>query len=241
MDFFFDNPHLVLLIVGILLTPLWIKLALRQMQRHHEKLREIAMRLGLTFKDPAENLAARGLKALAADLSSSTPMRTASAAEIERMLNKPIIGAMVRAALPWDLSGHLDGATVRAYPLRRDKHAEIHYLASFPTPLTFTISITPEHFGHKLGKALSQQMRDVQLGDPAFDRKLFVRGDNAAAIQNWILHGNRKNVLLEFFAANSNASLDQNGLRYVQRHSRINLETFRTTFDLLTSTLRQLA
>lgn len=243
MEWIFEHFNLIFLAVAIFSAPLMFKLAIARTKQQQEKVREIATRLGLTLNDPAEKIAqgqplAAGI--VMPELQENARTRGVKPEDIERLFKMPVIGKILQLSLPWNMTGKIANTAVCVHPVREGENSQIHFHALFKTPLGFEIAIMPEFFGLKLGKAILQRLRDIQIGDPEFDAKLHVRGDNASAIQSWLLENRRKDVLMEFFRAHSSASLDRTGLHYIDHKERIEYEAFQKTFDLLTSTLRQI-
>lgn len=243
MEWIFEHFNLVFLAIALVFTPLAIKLGISRATQQKSKLHETATRLGLRLNDPAARLAQGqplDVASLMQEIPENVRARAAKPEDIERLFKIPLLGKLLQLGLPWNMTGKIANTAVRAYPAHEGEQSQVHFHAFFNTPLAFEIAIMPEFFGLKLGKVVLQRLRDIQIGDPEFDAKLHVRGDNTSAIQAWLLQNRRKDVLLEFLSTHSSATLDRTGLHYVDHKGRVDYEAFQKTFDLLTSTLRQI-
>lgn len=240
----FQHFHLIAIGASLLLIPLLVRSKFKELTQSQEKLREIAVRLGLHLHTPFQD-GAQGQRLDTERVMSSLPKELQSKnikkEDLARALERPLVQRVLQLAQPWEMVGRIANTDVCAKRVSEGGMLSIHFHASFATPLGFEIAISPEDAVRKVGKFLISKMQDIQTGDAKFDTQLFVRGSDAVAIQNWLAQGSRKTVLLDFFAAHPTASLDPNGLNYIYYGEQLDSEVFRKTFESLASTVHQLA
>lgn len=231
------------LFIPFLVIPLLLYAKWKALSRREEKLHEIAVRLGLhlhtlfsasSMGQPIDVESA--VSVLSENMSSGVQKE-----DLARALQQPLVQKLIRLAQPWEMSGRIANVDVRAKLVQTNNARSIHFHAALTKPLGFEIALMPEKATQKIGKFLSTQFRDIATDDTEFDAKVFLRGSDEGKIREWLVQGNRKNVLIDFLTANPTATLDQNGLTVIAYGENLDAEAFRTVFESLARAVHQLS
>lgn len=88
------------------------------------------------------------------------------------------------------------------------------YRALYPAPLGLKLRLAPEGFRSGLGKLSDAQ--DIQVGDPAFDERVIVKGMDPVEIKRFLTPDRRRHIL-KAFAAFPGLTLDDREVRWEYR------------------------
>ncbi len=174
---------IVLVVMFAIFPIVFIGLIYSVTVRSREKMRAVALKLGLAYED--------GEAAIRAKLATAGPEAdgpsSAQLANLNRGLQgDSFVGKLIRFLAPWRITGTLYGRSVLLEPFTRGsgKSSQAYTRVSvfYHRPLGIELQVGPEGFIDRLLRPVYSG-QDIQLGDENSDNKLMVRGSNEQAVR----------------------------------------------------------
>ncbi|RMG45116.1 MAG: hypothetical protein D6719_00740 [Candidatus Dadabacteria bacterium] len=241
-----------LIAVGVVLilfaAPAVIKAVISSSNKERQKMRETASMLGLEWHDWGNSLDElvssdahyqQFLEDLQAILPGMNLNQPPSPEKLRKILANPLTRKLALSALPWKMKGKYNGIPVTITPVSRgsgeNKKTYIRFSALFEKELSFQVNIAREKFADKLTKTI-KGVRDIQTGDPEFDRLFFIKGDREAEIKTW-LNSQRREVLTEALSACDSCFFNSKGLHQEVSSIKTDYTLYKEQLDSITKML----
>lgn len=162
------------LIIFLVLTPLMLIISYLRRQRQAEKLKALAIKLGLQFQDPSREL---DLRSMAPTASYSGRQRPQAEKAYRRLEAGGFLKKLQTLAQPLAIGGRYNGFMVELKLRSQNKSNFTEISVHFPQPLDLGLRISKAGFWTRL--ALSQAPR-VESGNAELDRSVTIASRDAS-------------------------------------------------------------
>ncbi len=204
MNFSIDLHNILPLVIFLVVLPLSLYLGYRRGQAERKKLRDVASKLGLQYSEQAPGRPS--LDALA--IRSGDPQRTQQ--RLRQLDRDGALTRMLKSLAPPAVTGKYNGFAVDIRTQRSDKKTYTVFTVSFPGPLGLGLKATSNNFFRRSFGAPSGQR--IEAGDEAFDKAVFVKGDDQMKVKYLVKRPEVRKALLDSYRAQPDTVIDDNAI-----------------------------
>lgn len=204
MNVSIDLHNILPLVIFLVVLPLSLYLGYRRGEAERAKLKDVALKLGLQYSEQGPGRPS--LDALA--IRGGDQLRTQQ--RLRQLERGGVLARVMKSLSPPAVTGKYNGFAVDIRTQRRDKKTYTVFTVSFPAPLGLGLKVRSNNFFRRSFGAPAGQR--TETGDEAFDKAVFVRGDDPMKLKYLVKRPEVRKALLDAYRAQSDTVIDDNAI-----------------------------